>query len=161
MQIQPLPSTTNPRPGGLEPESAGAAYLLEAAAPAASHRSGSVATDNLRLPTALDSALPDLAPAERPPAEHAAAPEAPFGLPDHSSHRSGQLQAGPFQGAGRKILLPQMKLQIGALEDKELEQRLCVLCYCGFPAFLFLGICLGFRGYFLGSLFVMHACSHF
>ena len=110
---------------------AAAAYASEAAVP--------VAADNLVLPLAAESAPPDSAPAELPPAEPAAASATPL-AGSQPAMGKGQFLGAPVQhglsleqGAGQLSrggshsgmgLLPQLKTQVDALEDKELELRL-------------------------------------
>ena len=109
-----------------------AAYAAEAAV--------LVATDNLTLPLAAESAPPDSAPAEMPPAEPAAACETALVRPQpalgqrQSPGAPGQRGASLEQGGGQLSkgssrsggigLLSQLKTQVEALEDKELELRL-------------------------------------
>lgn len=109
-----------------------AAYAAEAAV--------SVATDYLVLPLAAESAPPDSAPAELSPAEPAAASASALAgsqpalgegqFPGALVQRGlsleqggGQLSRGGSRTGGIG-LLPHLKTQVEALEDKELELRL-------------------------------------
>ena len=78
------------------------------------------------LPGLPDSAPAELAPAELAPAEHAvASPTLAIQIPRSIS--TGLYPAVPSPGAARAGgpgLLPQLKVQIETLEDKELEMRL-------------------------------------
>lgn len=86
--------------------------------------------DQSDMPDIPAPALPDLAPAEQPPAEHAVAP--PKGLPAPAIQTEGPTSLSLFPTAprlgaaraGGAGLLPQLRGQIEALEDKELEMRL-------------------------------------
>ena len=122
--VVPSATTEGNAEAGVEGATA-AAYAAEAAVP--------VATDNLVLPLAAESAPPDSAPAELPPAEPAAAvatapTEGQF--PGALVQRGLSLEQGGAQlhrggsRSGATGLLPQLKTQVGALEDKELELRL-------------------------------------
>ena len=120
MQIQ-LPART---PAAAEAEPAQEAATTPAAEP--EQLPDGLLQENTDRATAATSALPDLAPAELPPAEHAMAPQAAQ-IQTHSSVNQGQHRAALAQGTGRfgaPGLLPKLKVQIETLEDKELEMRL-------------------------------------
>ena len=84
------------------------------------------------LPGLPDSAPAELAPAELAPDEHAAPAEHAVASPTLAiqiprSISTGLYPAVPSPGAARgggPGLLPQLKVQIETLEDKELEMRL-------------------------------------
>lgn len=83
----------------------------------------------LPKPDAALPGLPDLAPAELAPLEHAAPAEHAAASPALAiqiprSISTGLPSAVPSPGAARAGLLPQLKVQIETLEDKELEMRL-------------------------------------
>jgi hypothetical protein len=86
----------------------------------------------LPKPNAALPGLPDLAPAELAPDEHAAPAEHAVASPALAiqiprSISTGLYPAAPSPGAARAGgpgLLPQLKVQIETLEDKELEMRL-------------------------------------
>ena len=109
-----------------------AAYAAEAAVP--------VATDNLVWPLAAELAPPDSAPAELAPAEPVAASATALAgsqpaLGEGQSPGALVQQGVSLEQGGRQLsrggsrtgsigLLPQLKTQVEALEDKELELRL-------------------------------------
>ena len=83
--------------------------------------------DQSDMPDIPAPALPDLAPAEQPPAEHAVAPPRALPAPAVQAEKPatlGLFPTAPRLGAARAGLLPQLKGQVEALEDKELEMRL-------------------------------------
>ncbi|DBA75369.1 TPA: hypothetical protein ACH3X1_010636 [Trebouxia sp. C0004] len=111
-----------PAASAAAPEAAGAATTSAAAEPE------QLPPGLLPKPDAALSGLPDLAPAELAPAEHAVASPA-IAAQNQKSISTGLYAAVPSPGAARAGgpgLLPQLKVQIETLEDKELEIRLHV-----------------------------------
>ncbi|DBA81251.1 TPA: hypothetical protein ACH3X2_006877 [Trebouxia sp. C0005] len=107
---------------------------LEAAEAAATPEPRRLPPGVLPKPDAALPGLPDLAPAELAPDEHAAPAEHAVASPAFASQMQRSISTGlpaalPNPGAARGSgsgLLPQLKVQIETLEDKELEMRLHV-----------------------------------
>lgn len=105
---------------------------LEAAEAAATPEPRQLPPGVLPKPDAALPGLPDLAPAELAPDEHAAPAEHAVASPAFASQMQRSISTGlpaalPNPGAARGSgsgLLPQLKVQIETLEDKELEMRL-------------------------------------